>query len=86
MWLYQRQILDWNLKNILKKADLPLVTPHSFRHAKATLLMSVCLSMADVKAAARFLGHSVTMMMETYAHEDQKNTDLIISRLDKIFL
>jgi len=74
------------LKKYIEKANLPLVTPHSFRHAKATLLMSVCLSMADVKAAARFLGHSVTMMMETYAHEDQKNTDLIFSRLDKIFL
>lgn len=65
-------------------ANLPYISAHGFRHTKATMLMSVCLSMMDIKSAARFLGHSVTMMMETYAHEDKKNTDNIIKRLEKI--
>ncbi len=70
--------------NYMNKAKLPIISAHGFRHTKATMLMSVCLSMADIKAAARFLGHSVTMMMETYAHENKKNTEAIIKRLDQL--
>ena len=70
------------MQKYMQKAHVPIISAHGFRHTKATLLMSVCLSMADIKAAARFLGHSVTMMMETYAHEDKKNTDAIIKRLN----
>jgi len=66
------------------KAHLHVITPHGFRHTKATLLMSVCLSMSDVKAAAKFLGHSVSMMMETYAHEDKNAIEGLIKRLEKI--
>ncbi|MCR5505803.1 MAG: site-specific integrase [Bacilli bacterium] len=70
------------MEKYMQKAHLPIISAHGFRHTKATLLMSVSLSMADIKAAARFLGHSVTMMMETYAHEDKKNTDALIKRLN----
>ena len=66
------------------KAHLHVITPHGFRHTKATLLMSVCLSMSDVKAAAKFFGHSVSMMMETYAHEDKNAIEGLIKRLEKI--
>lgn len=72
------------MEKYMQKAHLPIISAHGFRHTKATLLMSVCLSMADIKAAARFLGHSVTMMMETYAHEDKKNTDALIKRLNAL--
>ncbi len=70
----------------IKKANLPRITAHGFRHTKATILMGVCLSMADVKAAAKFLGHSTTMMMETYAHEEKKNTQALIKRLESLDL
>ena len=66
----------------MKKARLPLISPHGFRHSKATEFMSVCKTMAEVKAAARFLGHSVTMMMETYAHAEEKTIDVLIKRLE----
>ena len=79
-----KSALRAKLNRYMDKADLPHITPHGFRHSKATLLMSVCQSMADVKAAARFLGHSVTMMMETYAHEEKKNTEEIVARLQNI--
>ena len=72
------------MQKYMQKAHVPIISAHGFRHTKATLLMSVCLSMADIKAAARFLGHSVTMMMETYAHEDKRNTDAIIKRLNAL--
>jgi len=65
------------------KAGLPPISPHGFRHTKATILMSVCLSMSDVKAAAKFMGHSVTMMMETYAHEDKEAMNKMIERLEE---
>ena len=64
------------------KAKLPIISPHGFRHSKATMFMSVCKNMAEVKAAAKFLGHSVTMMMETYAHSEEKTIDTLIKRLE----
>ena len=67
----------------MDKAKLPRISPHGFRHTKATMFMSVCKTMAEVKSAARFLGHSVTMMMETYAHAEEKTIDVIIKRLDE---
>lgn len=65
-----------------KKAKLPIITPHGFRHSKATHFMSVCKTMAEVKAAAKFLGHSVSMMMETYAHSDERTIDLLIKKME----
>lgn len=66
----------------MDKAHLKRISPHGFRHTKATMFMSVCKSMAEVKAAAKFLGHSVTMMMETYAHTEEKLMDNLIKRME----
>lgn len=71
------------MQRYMKKAKLPLISPHGFRHTKATMFMSVCKTMAEVKAAAKFLGHSVTMMMETYAHQEEKTIDILIKRIDE---
>lgn len=59
------------------------VTPHSIRHRKATDLMAVCKNMEEVKAAARYLGHSATMMIDTYGHSGKSATDAILRRLEK---
>lgn len=67
----------------MNKAKLPIISPHGFRHTKATMFMSVCKTMADVKAAAKFMGHSVNMMMETYAHSEEKTIDILIKRLEE---
>ena len=45
----------------MDKAKLPKISPHGFRHTKATMFMSVCKTMAEVKAAAKFMGHSVDL-------------------------
>ena len=66
------------------KAKLPIISPHGFRHTKATLFMGVCKNMSEIKAAAKFMGHSVTMMMETYAHSEEKTIDTLIRRLEMI--
>lgn len=66
----------------MKKAKLPLISPHGFRHSKASQFMSICKNMEEVKAAAKFMGHSVTMMMETYAHCEEKTIDILIKRME----
>ena len=67
----------------MEKAGVPKITPHGVRHTKATMLMAVCKNMAEVKAAARYLGHSATMMIDTYGHAKEDSTASIIARLDK---
>ena len=67
----------------MKHANLPIISPHGFRHSKATLFMSVCKNMDEVKAASKFLGHSVSMMMETYSHAEEKTIDRLIRRMEK---
>lgn len=61
---------DSNLRDTLasdlKRAKLPRVTPHTFRHTFATTLLS---SGASIKALQRSLGHgSVDMTLNVYAH------------------
>ena len=64
-----------------KKANLPRITPHCFRHSKATMLLEVCKNMEEVKSAARFLGHSATMLLDTYGHAKEETMMDILSRL-----
>lgn len=49
-------------------AGVRRTTPHGARHSNATWLMEQCNTIADVKVAAGRLGHSVSMMTETYGH------------------
>lgn len=67
----------------IEKAGVRRVTPHSLRHRKATELMKVCRNMEEVKAAARYLGHSATMMVDTYGHSQKSATEAILKRLEK---
>ena len=67
----------------IEKAGVSRVTPHAIRHGMATELMKVCKNMSEAKAAARFLGHSATMMIDTYGHSDSHVTDTILKRLQK---
>jgi len=67
----------------IEVAGVRRVTPHSIRHRKATDLMRVCRNMEEVKAAARYLGHSATMMIDTYGHSARSATDAVLKRLEK---
>ena len=66
----------------IQKAGLPRLTPHCFRHSKATMLLEVCKNMEEVKSAARFLGHSATMLLDTYGHAKEDAMAAILSRLE----
>ena len=65
------------------KAGVKRITPHCIRHGKATDLMRVCKDMQEVKAAARFLGHSATIMVDTYGHSSDSATNAVLKRLER---
>ena len=56
------------LKNYEKEANIPQYASHEFRHTKATQLGSKCQNIADVIFCAKWLGHSTSMMLNTYCH------------------
>ena len=64
-------------------AKVKRITPHCIRHELATELMGVCHNMEEVKASARFLGHSATMMIDTYGHSHASATLAVLRRLEK---
>lgn len=74
--------IRFRLNKYIALAKLPRITTHSFRHMKATEFMKVCQDMDEIKAASKFLGHTATMMMETYAHSSSKTTEAVLSRLN----
>ena len=71
------------MKRYILQAKVPLITPHAIRHERATDLMRVCKTMEEVKASARYLGHSATMMIDTYGHASRNATDAVLRRLEK---
>ena len=78
-----KSTLRRKMETYMDKARVPHITPHGVRHTKATMLMAVCKNMAEVKAAARYLGHSATMMIDTYGHAKEDATSAILARLEK---
>ena len=71
------------MNGYIEKAKVKKITPHAIRHGKATELMAVCKNMQEVKAAARYLGHSATMMIDTYGHSERSATDAVLKRLER---
>ena len=67
----------------IKKSGVRRITPHCLRHGKATDFMRICKDMEEVKAAARYLGHSATMMVDTYGHYAESATEAVLRRLEK---
>ena len=68
-----------------KKAGVRRMNLHALRHNQAVKLASVCRTGAELEVAARRLGHSPAMFMNTYANHtnDQKELELLerISRV-----
>lgn len=71
------------LNHYIQKSGVRRITPHCLRHGKATDFMRVCKDMEEVKAAARYLGHSATMMVDTYGHYAESATEAVLRRLEK---
>ncbi|HFI0025852.1 TPA: site-specific integrase [Streptococcus suis] len=58
--------MNYNLRCILKKYDLPYITPHGFRHTHCSLLFEAG---ATVKEVQERLGHEdIKTTMNIYAH------------------
>lgn len=65
-------------------AGVRRINPHASRHIQATRLASVCVTGQEIEAAARRLGHSPEMFMNTYArHADDATEAALVSRLPK---
>jgi len=63
-------------------AGVRRVNPHASRHLQATKLASVCHTGEEIEAAARRLGHSPEMFMNTYArHSSDETENTLIERL-----
>lgn len=64
-WYYPQVVNDW-LKYLIKKYDLPRITPHHFRHTHASLLLQAGI---PVKEVSERLGHKdVKITLEIYSH------------------
>jgi integrase len=65
-------------------AGVRRINPHASRHIQATRLASVCVTGQEIEAAARRLGHSPEMFLNTYArHADDATETALINRLPK---
>ena len=70
------------LNKYIKKSGVSQISMHAFRHMKATEFLKVCKDMEELKAAAKFLGHSVSMLLEIYGHASLETTDKIAKRIN----
>lgn len=69
------------LTGALRRAKLPMLTPHDFRHTAASLAVS---SGANVKAVQRMLGHkSAAMTLDVYADLFDSDLDAVADAMDK---
>lgn len=63
-------------------AGVRKLNPHASRHLQATKLASVCHTGEEIEAAARRLGHSPEMFMNTYArHSSDETENKLLERL-----
>lgn len=72
------------LAKYIRLSGVKKITPHGVRHAKASNLMKACKNMLDVVAVAKYMGHTPSVLLNTYSHEQEKAIDKIMKRLDKI--
>lgn len=63
-------------------ANVRRINPHASRHNQAVKLAAVCQTGEEMESAARRLGHSVSVFLETYANH--KNDETESSLLNKI--
>lgn len=57
------------------------ITPHAFRHARATAYMRACTNLEEVRLCARELGHSTKIMMDVYSHVQEASIEEIRGRI-----
>jgi integrase len=74
--------LDRRLAAAIKKAGLPTLTPHGFRHSGASWLINV--EEVPVKVVSELLGHaSVRITLDLYTHADAETTRAAVEALER---
>lgn len=69
------------LNHLIKKYDLPNITPHGFRHTHASLLFEAGATVKDVQDR---LGHAdIKTTMDVYTHVTQKKKDITAEKFAK---
>lgn len=64
------------------KANVREINPHAARHSMACKLAKVCKTGAEIEAAARRLGHTPSVFLNTYAaHVDDELENELLSRM-----
>lgn len=77
---YTSQSLQKVVKRAVRRARiLKTITPHSFRHSRATHLIS---NGVDVKTLKEFLGHNSIKTTEAYLHISKASMKLTINKAD----
>ena len=66
----------------IKLAKVKRITPHCIRHARATKMLKVCKNMLEVKAVARYMGHSATILLDVYSHSEDSVLEKVLKRLE----
>ena len=66
----------------IQKSGVKRITPHCVRHARATKMLKVCKNMLEVKAVAKYMGHSPTILLDVYSHSDDALIDKVLKRLE----
>ena len=72
---------DRALARIVDEAGLPRLTSHGLRHTAATHMVQGARDVGELRAIADLLGHSVEMLMNTYAHTLPDSRSAIVNRL-----
>ncbi len=72
---------DRALATIVDKAGLPRLTSHGLRHTAATHMVQGARDVGELRAIADLLGHSVEMLMNTYAHTLPDSRSAVVDRI-----
>ena len=65
----------------MEESGVKRITPHCVRHGRATKMLKVCKNMLEVKAVAKYMGHSPMILLNVYSHSDDSIIDKVLKRL-----
>lgn len=77
-----KSTINRTLKIYANKADVPVITPHGFRHSHASLLIHMGV---DIATISKRLGHSnVGVTMQIYAHMMPNSDEHVAKELENL--
>lgn len=81
--LYDPGTMAHDLRKVLRRIGLPLISQHDLRHTHATLLLQ---SGVPLKVVSERLGHaSITLTANTYAHVTETMQQNAVEKMDELF-